>query len=517
MALGGDELTQRRQHAKELGLQFIKEYYTRLKRDALELRQMYHTSLSVFCHCRDGEQSQVVSGPSDIEAQLQRAAADCTGSKIHIETVECMPSHPQPQDGHSGGVLVTVSGRVLFANSQRHFRQCFLLVPIAESYYIHNDWMHLGASEDHAVGGRSAPPQQQPPPVHVDPAPALPPPEPVHEDSPELPAAEELEAEPVPAGEEDPVEEPEEDAYPEQEQAPLEEELPAAGLRHDELCNGAPLEEESPAEPEQQEPAPLDESSPKAAEAPAKLTSYAAIVQASKPGARPATKAPVRVTAPSPAGAPPGATTERAPRAARGEDSTWGNSGWGTWDKSKAAGGDRPPRTAGKKGEPRAGKGAREGGRGAGKGAEAANGEPSARPDVPAKFQHHSIYVSDLPHTIRESDIDKIFGKFGEIKGKTLRPPICFVDYDDREAMASAIAAAGGRDGLCWESQRISVAERKSPEQRHCERVRGGDDQFTKGGKGGRGGRGGKGQAPRGRGGRGGGGRAPAEQAVGQP
>ena len=42
-------------------------------------------------------------------------------------------------------------------------------------------------------------------------------------------------------------------------------------------------------------------------------------------------------------------------------------------------------------------------------------------------YSYHSLYVSYLPESFKESDIDEVFGQFGEIKGKTFQVSYCLI------------------------------------------------------------------------------------------
>eukprot|EP01064_Diplonema_japonicum_P008342 TRINITY_DN1580_c0_g1_i3.p1 TRINITY_DN1580_c0_g1~~TRINITY_DN1580_c0_g1_i3.p1 ORF type:complete len:340 (+),score=89.93 TRINITY_DN1580_c0_g1_i3:109-1128(+) len=80
------------------------------------------------------------------------------------------------------------------------------------------------------------------------------------------------------------------------------------------------------------------------------------------------------------------------------------------------------------------------------------------------KYQYAALYVSHIPTEMTEADVEKIFSKFGKIKGRTFKAgQYCFIDFDDKGSVKAACTEPG---------QTLTVQERKSPEQRAAEKLR---------------------------------------------
>ena len=89
------------------------------------------------------------------------------------------------------------------------------------------------------------------------------------------------------------------------------------------------------------------------------------------------------------------------------------------------------------------------------------------------------IYIGNLPTDIRESELDKLFGKFGRIRNITIKVKFAFLEYDDpRDA-----------DDAIHEMDRVNFGGYSL----QVERARGGRESRDDGPRGGGGG-GGRGQ-----------------------
>jgi arginine/serine-rich splicing factor 1/9 len=90
------------------------------------------------------------------------------------------------------------------------------------------------------------------------------------------------------------------------------------------------------------------------------------------------------------------------------------------------------------------------------------------------------IYIGNLPTDIRESELDKLFGKFGRIRNITIKVKFAFLEYDDpRDA-----------DDAIHEMDRVNFGGYSL----QVERARGGRESRDDGPRGGGGGGGGRGQ-----------------------
>eukprot|EP01059_Diplonema_ambulator_P032770 TRINITY_DN6596_c0_g3_i1.p1 TRINITY_DN6596_c0_g3~~TRINITY_DN6596_c0_g3_i1.p1 ORF type:complete len:340 (+),score=107.06 TRINITY_DN6596_c0_g3_i1:159-1178(+) len=84
------------------------------------------------------------------------------------------------------------------------------------------------------------------------------------------------------------------------------------------------------------------------------------------------------------------------------------------------------------------------------------------------KYQYAALYVSHIPPEMTEGDIEKLFSKFGKIKGKTFKSgQYCFIDFEDKMSVKSACS-----EQITFKGQTLTVQERKSPEQRAAEKLR---------------------------------------------
>ncbi|XP_065831506.1 serine/arginine-rich splicing factor 1-like [Oscarella lobularis] len=116
------------------------------------------------------------------------------------------------------------------------------------------------------------------------------------------------------------------------------------------------------------------------------------------------------------------------------------------------------------------------------------------------------IYVGNLPHDVREKDVEDLFYKYGkivtlELKNKRDGAPFAFIDFDDDRDADDAVSS---RDGYEFDGHRLRVEPCRGTERGRGGvplRDRGGYDRYSGGGGGG-GGYGGR----RGGGGGGGGG-----------
>ena len=90
------------------------------------------------------------------------------------------------------------------------------------------------------------------------------------------------------------------------------------------------------------------------------------------------------------------------------------------------------------------------------------------------------IYIGNLPSDIRESELDKLFGKFGRIRNITIKVKFAFLEFEDpRDA-----------DDAIHEMDRVSFGGYSL----QVERARGGREFRDDGPRGGGGGGGGRGQ-----------------------
>ncbi|KAJ9464947.1 hypothetical protein DIPPA_18300 [Diplonema papillatum] len=101
-------------------------------------------------------------------------------------------------------------------------------------------------------------------------------------------------------------------------------------------------------------------------------------------------------------------------------------------------------------------------------GGDAAKRDRREPPNPAERFQYAALYVNQFPSEMTESDFEKVFSKFGTIKGKTLKPgSYCFIDFESKDAVKAACS-----EQINFHGKPLSVQERKSPEQRAEEKKR---------------------------------------------
>lgn len=396
--------------AVECGLGFIRDYYNKYSKAPEELEMMY-SDASVYCHHLSSDSPEAIVGRSAIAAQL--AEVSVVERKYSISTLE---AHPTVNDS----VLIIVRGTCLMLRSSEDFVHTFVIARAqGGTYYIHNDCMESTPSPDpDAVDvwadkshAAEAQEEQAPPPRQKSPGRQQPvAPPPARQKSP----AKERSATP-PRAVAPPSAAPRRPS-PERERAPG-------------ALNWAGIVKDTQAAPVQQVVAPQRVAGGRV---PVQGQAQAAKVQEDP-------KAPAKVTAdgwnvvaerrrPS-----PGPQQRRAPSPVR----------------------DGPERGRGKSPDPRErrGKSPERGG---------------------SRYEHAALYVNNLPPGMSENDIDRIFGQYGRIVGKTFRPgQFCFVDYEDGNAVQCAMEVAD-TDGIYYKNTLLSVQERKSPQERARERAMGG-------------------------------------------
>lgn len=64
------------------------------------------------------------------------------------------------------------------------------------------------------------------------------------------------------------------------------------------------------------------------------------------------------------------------------------------------------------------------------------------------------IFIAKLPHRVNEKDLDRKFGKYGEIRNLQLKQGYAFIEYEDYRDAEYAIERMDNRE---WEGSRIVV------------------------------------------------------------
>eukprot|EP01065_Artemidia_motanka_P034055 TRINITY_DN4120_c0_g2_i1.p1 TRINITY_DN4120_c0_g2~~TRINITY_DN4120_c0_g2_i1.p1 ORF type:complete len:489 (+),score=170.36 TRINITY_DN4120_c0_g2_i1:83-1468(+) len=438
--------------ALDCGVTFVKDYYSKFASQPGEIAVMYST-MSIMSHHMHDKSPTPIIGAAAITEHLRKVHAEGVERKFSLQTLECHPSV-------YGSVIVIAKGTILMRKSAQDFSHVFLLAkdPQTQGYYIHNDCMELGQ----VVLEASAEEKAAAPVPAASPAP--------EKKTPASPVAQKP-ASPVRTRTPPPASPPRAAPEPKEEQ-------PAA----------APVEE-APKEPQQEvraaEEAPAaKETTEEAPEQPEGTLSWARVAGA-KAAAKPAPKAapsPQKTReAPKPeprpehgGKAPPSKEQRKAETPAESARPTsWAGlvagSGVGKSEhaapQQRVSGGRLPART-GYEAKPAQSEEPKK------EEAPVPRGEGEAPKATKAnkKYQYAALYVSRLEPTMKEADIDTIFGQFGTIVGKTFRSgEFCFIDFDEWSAVRKAVEKSE-KEGVFFRSHKLNVVERKSPEQRQKER-----------------------------------------------
>eukprot|EP00755_Sulcionema_specki_P011868 Sspe_Gene.50017::Locus_27457_Transcript_1_1_Confidence_1.000_Length_703::g.50017::m.50017 len=83
-------------------------------------------------------------------------------------------------------------------------------------------------------------------------------------------------------------------------------------------------------------------------------------------------------------------------------------------------------------------------------------------------YQYPAIFVQNLPENYTSAEIDKIFGKYGRIMNKTLKPQFLFIDFEEQKSIQAIL---NEEKPFMLHGVRLKVTERKSPEQREKEKI----------------------------------------------
>lgn len=121
----------------EIGMEFVREYYTVLSREPSRLH-LFYAKNSTLLHTDEGDLDTPISiGSEAIQTAVNKNSF--LGSRFIIGSIDCHPSQ-------NGGILVNVLGQIQKrgqAASSRHFMQTFFLAEQPSGYFILNDNMRF--------------------------------------------------------------------------------------------------------------------------------------------------------------------------------------------------------------------------------------------------------------------------------------------------------------------------------------------------------------------------------------
>eukprot|EP01062_Namystynia_karyoxenos_P065446 TRINITY_DN5906_c1_g1_i1.p2 TRINITY_DN5906_c1_g1~~TRINITY_DN5906_c1_g1_i1.p2 ORF type:complete len:443 (+),score=138.66 TRINITY_DN5906_c1_g1_i1:124-1452(+) len=405
-------------NAMEVGISFVKGYYEKFINDPEALKQQY-TESSMVSHHRANEPPKIISGTRAIAQYLSDAQK--VARKYNLITLECQPTV-------SDSVLILVRGICLMEAETLDFTHTVVLAKNEAGYHIANDIMESQPVPEQPDDWEGS--QQRPAPQKQEKA------APARSASPT--AAEQRKASPRAAA------------------APAPAPAASAAERREPPAAARTASPRPAAAGAARKPSPVKERPEGGA-----LT-WAALARAT-PAAegRPAAGAtvPQRVTGgkvPGLVGAQPRDEGDAAHGDRRGRaDADWTTARGRRPSPPRGGRDPSPPRDSQRRGQsPLRGKSPERGQAGAQSG---------------GQYRWPAIYVSKVPESLREDDIDKVFGQFGKIMGKTIRQGFFFVDFEQSSAMDECLRKADG-EGIYFAGQRLNVQERKSPEERQRDR-----------------------------------------------
>eukprot|EP00659_Diplonema_papillatum_P006952 gene6952-10696_t len=379
---------------REIGEEFVRRYYTTYSKNPEDLGSMYSMA-SMWAHAPPGRNLVFTKGREDIKAKLAQVAAESGNDcKFNIVQADCIPSL-------NDSIMILVQGVMLTATSARDFAHLFLLGRTADAYYIHNDVMRVCDEEEDDYEEAEEEEEEPEEPEHPEAHPS-------HDTAAHAAADDDWEQ-----------------AADDREAA----EPPAAGTRPQAAAKPKPAAPAAAAE----RPRERAEKEAEPAKPRAPPSSWASLVvgrSAAPSGAQGESRKPVRVTG----GAMPITSQQQSSVVMMPSDRKGAKGG-------KGARLVRPGMSAGDRGEAKGEKGYKGGGEKGGKGVKGSRPrEEERKKDADVNYTYHSLYVSHLPDDFREGDVDAVFKKFGEIKGKKFQ--------------------------IVWKGHTLNVQERKSPEQR---------------------------------------------------